>query len=564
MKKSVLCLLAAIGAMVACSREGIDAPESNAVTVNVRAGLAGAPKTKTAIIPGENNQFSFTWKAGDKLAVIEAVPHIQDLIDGDPEENYPYPAELYSSQALTADATEAVFTLDLPERDYVSGDLHYLAIYPATCAVDVPAGYWDADNDRLYAVIDFPREQHPLADSFDPDADVLVSKAVTCHNVRPTELDFNFARVGTIVKMVLTGLPEGTVITGGSIELGFESGYYFEYDPAQERIITSDGTDGIVFSYDPGLVVGAGRTATVWLRSMSGVSGMIDLWLYTDSTEYHRRISLRARGTTLEFKEGGLTTFSVRMGAPDVDNPDEEDIDYHTNADLDGVTFTWPYSANPKLDGYECFLFDENGVRHDFDSAAQDGSNFVATVNSGLSPGEYTLYVRALATAGYESQHDYLEVYDIKIGVPIAAVISYMNCHSNLSGDLDSSLSIPGHEDDDTRDLYRGLYYYHRNMDWSSFKLYGDGTRTKSWAFWNETPVRFCRITVTPASGSTAFSVYSSDTFFTGGEPGSNTALTGTSDGAGGYVFQTGNKNYFLITSHSNLSIDRFTLEYYK
>ena len=561
MKKSIFCLLAVIAAMTACNREGIENPESNAMTVKVNAGLAGGPKTKTAIVPGEGNQFSFTWIADDKLAVIEAVPHIAYLIESDPDNNYPYPAEVYYSDPLTANATEAVFSLDLPERDYLSGDLHYVAIYPADCAIEVPGGGWVYEENKIYTTIDFPRYQKPLPDSFDPAADVLVSKEVVCTS-RPSELTFQFARVGTIVKMVLTGIPEGTVITGGSVQLGFEAGYYFEYDPTEERIRFSDGTDGIDFSYEDGLVVGADRTATVWLRSMSGVSDFIDLYLYTPDEDYHRSISLRARGTTLEFKEGGLTTFSVRLGTPDVDNPDQEDIDYYTNEVMDGVTFTWPYSENPLLAGYECFLFDENGIRHEFDSACQDGSNFVATVNGGLPPGEYVLYVRALAVAGSESQHDYLEVMDILIGVPKTLTINKVIAQYSVP---EYGLEIPGHEDVDTEDSYYGVTFYHRNLDWSYQCIQGVGGRTKSWALWNKSSVRLGSITVKTKSGSNSkYQLYSSDSIFTDGVPGSSSALVGTSNGEGGHTYDTGYQNYFLLTGTETLDISNIVVEYYK
>ena len=563
MKKSVICLLAVIVAMTACNREMMEAPESNAKTVTVNAGFAGAPDTKTAIVPGDNNRFSFTWKAGDQLAVLEVIPYIATL--DDPDVNYPYPGEMYFSEPLGSDATEAVFNLNLGEREYVSGDIHYVAIYPASCAVDVPNGYWDDENKKVFATIDFPKGQAPTADSFDPEADVLVSKAVV-RRERPDKLSFQFARVGTIVKMVLTGLPEGAVISGGDVEFGFEAGYYFEYDPAEEKIILSDGTDGISFHYDPGLVVGEDHTATVWLRCMSGISDNIHLYLYGqkdgDSFEWERRISLRAKGTPLEFKEGGLTTFSVRLGSSDVDNPLQEDIDYHTNQNMDGVTFTWPYPNNASLAGYECILLDENDIRHYFNFTGKVDSHYEATVNSGLEPGEYTLYSRALAVEGKESQHDYLEVCDIRIGVPKRVVINKV---ISQYSDVDLGLELPGHEDVDTEDLYYGLTFWHRNLDWGYQCIEGIGGRTKSWALWNNTSVRIDKIIVETKSGNhTKYTVHSSDYQFLGGNPGTSPALVGSPYEGGGYAYSCNARYHFLITGTETVDISQIIIEYYK
>ncbi|MBO4536649.1 MAG: hypothetical protein J5702_05525 [Bacteroidales bacterium] len=568
MKKFVY-LLAALTVIAACNQD-IETPEveSNAKTVTVKAGKAG---TKTAITQDGDN-FLFTWTAGDKLAVIEAIPSLAQLIESDPEENYPYAAELYYTEALTADTDNAVFTLDLKERDYLSGQLQYVAIYPASCAIDIAGDYWDWDKDRMIVFIDFPRYQKPTASSFDPNADVLVSKLVTCPQ-RPDELSFQFARVGTIVKMVLTGLPEGAAITSGSVELGIEAGYYMEYDPVDQTIRGTDGTDGISFSYETPLEVGPDRSVTIWLRCMSGVSDQIELYLYgtanSQSTEWHRKVRLYAQGKSLEFKESGLTTFSLRMGKPDVDNPDPDEIDYYTNDNLDGVTVFWPLPGNPNLSGYDCFLIDENGGRHDFDVKGTEGTLYKATINSGLAPGVYSLSVRALAVDGKEPQYDYDVKDDIRVGVPISMTISYMSSYNPNASDF-MDLSLSGYTDGNCEDYYRGMYFYTRNLDWQSRAIKGlFFTNSNPWAFWNKNAIRLTKLSIVPATGGdTKYQVYASDNFFDGGFPAeTDTPLTGTYFSGGyyeGYTYQLSNATHFLIFGLQDLSISEIVLEFYK
>lgn len=573
MKKYLFFALALLIAMTACNIiDPVKTEESNAKTITVKAGQAG---TKTAITE-QDGQFSVNWKKGDKIVVIEGLPEVAAYN----EAHYPYeyigePTEHYASFPLSQDMENAIFSLDLKARDYLHGEIQYVAVYPSDQVIEVSGGDWFSDKNRMIVTIDFPRLQYPSADSFDPNADVLVSKVVTCAT-RPDQLSFQFARVGTIVKLVLTGLPEGTHITNGDIELGIEAGYWMEYDPVEHKIIAQDGTDGISFDFGENpLVVGPDRSATIWLRCMSGISDRIRLILYGynngESLDWSRTVNFRALGRTLEFKEGGLTTFSLRMGKPDVDNPNPDAIDYSNNETLDGVTVTWPHSTNPNLDGYECFLLDDNNVRHDFDKAGPiNGGLYAATVNSGLAPGVYTFYVRALAVEGKESQHDFVEKYDLHIGIPLELHISNPSSN-NPSMDDNWDLDFSGSGGDE-EDLYHDMVYGFRSLSWmwGSPSHFIGSNSSKPWAFWNKTPVRgWYRITVKRYNNASEarFNVYASDTVFDGGLPsGTDTPLTGTYT-TSGHVYPLGNHAYFLIeglASTTSCEMEEIILEYYK
>ena len=574
MRRSIYCLLAVLGTVAACNREPVDGteeieePGSTAKTVTVYAGGAG---TRTSI-RHEDDKYVVGWKKGDKIAVLEGLPGLALLLMDNPELNV-YAAETYESEPLDEDADNAVFTLNLGERDYTSGQNQYVAIYPASAAIPV-YDPWNYEKQRLYATIDFPRLQKPTADSFDPAADVLVSKVVTQVG-RPSELSFEFARVGTIVKMILNGLSEGVVLESGYIELGIEAGYYMEYDPVDQKMIGSDGTDGISFSWENGLEVGSDRAATVWLRCMSGISDFISLDLYGTKPgggefERERRINLRAKGAPLEFKEGGLTTFTVDLRAPDVANPAEDEIDFRTTtAAHDGVEVFWPVPENANLAGYECFLRDEDGNRHDLAGTLNNDEHlFKASIDGGLAPGTYRLYVRAQAVAGKISQQDFVEK-ELEIGLPATLNLSYTSSHHPNWEDV-FDLDLNDSDGQAYRDLYRGFYFYLRNLEWhggSPNHFDGFTYNNLAWGVWNDTPVDWAALTLKTVPGYNAsnYSVYASDSIFTDGNPGSATSITGaTSDE--GTTYNLGNKRYFLILGApgARLHIDQISLEYYK
>ena len=561
MKKQVLYMLAALGIVSACTREmapeTVDTRDSNATTVTVVAKMAG---TRTTMEEGEES-FSFKWKAGDRIALIEGCPALS------------YDAcETYKSNRLTADAEEAVFTVNLTERESLPGRLSYTAMYPPHEDNDweYPIGYYNGYG-QLYLGLEFPTIQHPSVNCFDPKADLLLSKAVYMDR-RPgdeVQMTFEFARVGTIVKMVLTGLPAGAVIESGQIDFGREAGYYFEYYPAEMLVKGTDGTDAIQFDYTHlparGLVVGQDGCAVVWLRCMSGVSRVIDLQLdgFTPGVQSswfkHRKISFRALAEQkkLDFMEGGLTTFNVKFSNPDVENPDPETVYYYTNPatnGTNGLTVSWPASDDPDLYTYEIFLMDEDDQRHYFNAPltlTPDRTRWEAVIGQGLSAGEYTLYIRAFAVTGKVSQPDFMEK-SLSIGsLQVQPIYGY---------------SFPGSitTDENKEVMYGDILLGFRNM------MYGSGwsgsVYTQNWALWNKSPVHMKRIQVTPRDGyADAFLLYASDEPFVDGLPAATDVPLESSETLGQtLVFLPEGKSYFLmIGNNRSIWLNHVDLEYY-
>ena len=566
MKRIVYCLLAILVAAACNSEQLVETLPSNAKNVTV---YAGGPGTKTTITEADG-QFSLNWNDGDQIAVWEAVPYIATL-QQDPEYNG-YVTEKYESKPLAASGAEAVFQLELDERPDAegNGEIQYVAIYPASCAWNIAGDCWDEWEDKMIIPLEMPTGQNPTADSFDPAADILVSKAVIRQNTRPDELSFQFARVGTIVKMVVADLPPGSHITSGSIDLGFDSGYYFSYDPEMERIVGDDATAGISFWYDgPGLEVGDDGKATVWLRSMSGVSDRLELYVYYNyngEEDAHRIVNLRSRGRTLEFKEGGLTEFTIGVPKPDVENPEEGDIDFFTNEAMNGVTIYWPVSDDEDFADYECSLVGEDGRWHFPSSHTIDNGIYSVSFDSGITPGTYSFFVRTLAVAGKVSQPDCIEV-ELEIGQPLYRNISYQTGYNSYYPEYGLELDST---DGDDEDLYYGILFHHRNLFWiwgSPNHIEGQ-SHNQPWGIWNGTPsIRWSKMYVKALNyGTGTYSVYASDTFFQDGVPGGATALPYTLSADGEKVYDLGNHRYFLISGDDSAAFhfDYIQLEYFK
>lgn len=547
-------MLAACGLLAACTRE--EAPEtvethaSNAATITVTAGKAG---TRTAIIE-QTDGFDFQWKAGDRIGIVEGCPALS------------YNAcETYGSQALGTDTDEAVFSVTLADRENLPGRLSYTAFYPYDPwgnGWGIPNGYYDSDG-NLFMGLEIPDVQYPTENSFDPKADLLLSKPVYYdRRLRDSDqLAFQFARVGTIVKMVLNGLPENMVVREGRLTLGFDAGYYMEYYPEAMLIKSNDGSEGIWFDYDglnndqPGITVGSDRSITVWLRCKSGETGVIDVGLNrsyypSEHWTYRRRVSLRAKGQKFVFKEGGLTSFIVSFAPADVDNPDEESVLYLTNAAMDGVTVSWPASDDEDLAGYEAFLLDEDDNQYDFDSISSVGDHWEAVIGQGLPAGEYTLFLRALAIEHKVSQSEYLEK-DLSVGIFHRQSITGESFPGSYYSDVNSEIT------------YSDILFGYRNMS------YGTGWNASAgslpWAFWNKTPLHLGILRVTPRSGyeDRAFQVYASDEPFEDGLPAATVEPLSYNFVNGYKEFSLGGKKYFLMTGQNGIYLNGIYLEYY-
>lgn len=280
-------------AFTGCSSEPEVAPEMQPIRLELTAGTT----TRTEI--GPDNKISWS-DTGETLKVLEQVGDATfSALDNDD---------------YTKDPTsgKASFSVALPVKTGTS--FRYATLHPK-------AAYVTNSNTNLAAIkFIVPDIQLPTATSFDPDADILVSKTITTE-AQPTSLSLQFGRIIAIGKMRLTNLAvesdetisditftaPGKVVTGRG-KFNFETG----------RILTDqwgysgEGKDYVSMLYD-GIAASAAFDAWFTCAPLSiAADETFTVKVTTSRGTYTRSVTIPASGG-LNFTLGDLTTFSVNM-----------------------------------------------------------------------------------------------------------------------------------------------------------------------------------------------------------------------------------------------------------
>ena len=263
----------------------------------IRLELTAGTTTRTEI--GPDNKISWS-DTGETLKVLEQVGDATfSALDNDD---------------YTKDPTsgKASFSVALPVKTGTS--FRYATLHPK-------AAYVTNSNTNLAAIkFIVPDIQLPTATSFDPDADILVSKTITTE-AQPTSLSLQFGRIIAIGKMRLTNLAvesdetisditftaPGKVVTGRG-KFNFETG----------RILTDqwgysgEGKDYVSMLYD-GIAASAAFDAWFTCAPLSiAADETFTVKVTTSRGTYTRSVTISASGG-LNFTLGDLTTFSVNM-----------------------------------------------------------------------------------------------------------------------------------------------------------------------------------------------------------------------------------------------------------
>ncbi len=386
MKRALLYIFAAAAMTASCVKE--NAPEGNVQPVESFGGrvITVSPiASKTAISEKQDGGYSFSWKAGDQIALYEFVYENY----GSDAENAT-PSEVFYSEGLGEDAAAATFTVDLNTTlsNPGGGKYRYVAVFPSNSNYywsdeDYYADCWsDADKSLpVHPVIglQFPTNQRPTTTSFDPDADILVSKVAALESRADGNIELHYARVGGVARMTLTGLPANSILDYGtlSVDADFPIMTPFEYDVELEEVRAyvpgNSSGGGVVVGppVDGGEVIGPGMVpslriypqdvfvdaegkADIWLRLPAGkIDEKLELSFevmdndpangsYGASHTYVKSVDLAALGKSLTFENGKLTVFSVAMEkAPEltlsytyIDSQGEE----HTSSSTSGLS----------------------------------------------------------------------------------------------------------------------------------------------------------------------------------------------------------------------------------
>ena len=333
---SIIPVSAALCMAVACQNELTqDTPRETVKTITVHTCDAD---TKTAVyFDDAADKYKATWKAGDGIFLLE-------FSDG---------KTCYGqSELLTEDAVNAAFPVNFDEEPG-EGPLQYLGVYPwiddIVYATDPEwAELWGetTGTGRFGLVSSIPSYQCPSSDSFDPEADVLFSELKE-YETRPDDITLAFARVGSIVKITLKGLPAGQIVSSGDLYYGdsWLAAGRAVYDPVTKKVAVApdviyiDPKGNNPKGGDPkggysnsssihfvprNLVVDQNGEAVIWLRTLSGTltdyfslsvtvgSGYGPKGGYSNMLTYGKEVHL-AKGKSISFKEGQITSFSVNM-----------------------------------------------------------------------------------------------------------------------------------------------------------------------------------------------------------------------------------------------------------
>ena len=247
-------------AAVLCSLASCDKPENK-----------GGKKEKSATltITAKGN----TWAATDSLAVFE-------YADGEM-------SEMLVSAPLSESGT---FTVTLP-KDATAETWRYLTVYPVSAASPF--------NGKVVAGI--PAAQTFSAKTFDPAAEMFWAASETCTE-RPSELSMTNARLGSTIKLTLTGLGTSEIVK--SVTFASTTA-----DLAGDVMIDPENGIGEVINGSKSVVLtpetSASRAGVAWGRFLSGTINDYSITVETDVTTYREYFA-----TPLVLNEGKTVTMT--------------------------------------------------------------------------------------------------------------------------------------------------------------------------------------------------------------------------------------------------------------
>lgn len=282
-------MLVAVAAMglASCQNESIQEitrPQEVAMTI-----IAEADDTRT-VIDEANNRVN--WSDGDALKVIENSATYRTTtainIDGNGKAQF--------TVAFPANTSDASFT--------------YNAIYPASAVVEDDAEKVDAAKVKVIV----KDQQMPTATSFDPAADILVSKHIETE-AQPTELNMQFKRLVALGKMTLNNLPdeaaiEKVIFTAGTDDVVAGRNYVNATTGEVSQYGYHGKTNVLTISYDEPIDTRDIYFACNPFEMEAGETFTVKV-VCNDAT-YTRQVTI-PEGRSLSFKEGDLNTFKVDM-----------------------------------------------------------------------------------------------------------------------------------------------------------------------------------------------------------------------------------------------------------
>ena len=285
----------ALMAVSSCQKENEMLQEKSSAKTAIMTVNAGSSITKTAVTELASNNYSLSWTTGDAIAAYE-VSSVASVATVQPK---------VTSSSLTEAADNATFTMDFSANEGES-DFSYIFVYPA-------ANYNKVGSDYLATI---PTVQTFKSASFDPDADLLISKPLAAQATRPTSVNAQFERIGaTVVMYIKAPLTEEKI-----------RAIYFS--TTEGNITGSVAVDPLAGTFERSISANQASEIELIPESETKYTGTIPVWFRmgaidlsnnfkivvdTDAKTYTKTVDLASAGKTVKFENSGLTKFNVDM-----------------------------------------------------------------------------------------------------------------------------------------------------------------------------------------------------------------------------------------------------------
>ena len=283
--KKIIFALSAVALMVGCANEPVETPIELEKTTTVTVEVTPEQQTRTYT---EGNKIYWN-TTGEQLNIIYFA-----------DDNSSSRRQTATHEDYTLTDNKATFTADLTATDgaatYTLGAFYPYAYKYSTSSISLTV----------------PQEQTPSATSYDPKADILVSKNPVVSNGLPDKLTFEFARMVAFAKMTIKGITAGEKIEKVVFSSSAKPAGAVKFEVHEQG--TLDNAEWYNNYEDITLQMG-GREATgedtVWFVTVPTDLSDTDFTVEvtTDKNIYTKTVDLT--GKTLNFERADIAQFSV-------------------------------------------------------------------------------------------------------------------------------------------------------------------------------------------------------------------------------------------------------------
>lgn len=327
-------------ALAACSRKEM-IPDETIYEEAIIEIDASQVETKTVISDNGDGTYNILWSINDQVKVYEQR-------DGDASKK----SYASSTNKPTSEVRNFGYRFSLPSTaaDYFD----YSFFYPNTASSEKDGNVF----------ITMPKAQTFEANSFDKSADILMGEHLHTTTRPSNPVNVQFQRVGATAKMTVKGITSDEIIK----RIRFSTGGENIAGKKQLNLTTSALSAAITdaTSYIDLYPAADDLTLTgsipVWFRLYEAtLENEFTVTVKTDKAIYTKTVDLEAAGKTLEFHDGGLTTFTVNMGT----GAERTDL-------TKGITYTLVTEASQLVAGDDYIFVGRYAV------AAMPGARFAA------------------------------------------------------------------------------------------------------------------------------------------------------------------------------------------